>query len=76
MLHYHKVHKKGAEYRDDVDLDGLKLISGSESEECTLKAVEELSLYAKDDVKCMEVVKEWEERNGIDLFVDTYGVVF
>ncbi len=62
LLHYPKVHKKGAEYRDDEDPDGLKLISGKEPEECARKAVEELLLYAKDDPECMKVVKEWEER--------------
>lgn len=61
LLHYSKVHKKGAEYRDDEDPDGLKLISGNEPIECAHKAVEELLLYAKDDTECMKVVKEWAE---------------
>ena len=61
LLHYSKVHKKGAEYRDDEDPDGLKLISGNEPVECAHRAVEELLLYAKDDIECMKVVKEWAE---------------
>jgi hypothetical protein len=33
LLHYHKVHKKGAEYRDDENPDSLKPIYGNEPEE-------------------------------------------
>lgn len=33
LFHYHKVHKKGAEYRDDENPDSLKPIYGNEPEE-------------------------------------------
>ena len=54
-------HKKGAEFTDDEDPDGLKLAAAEKPLELVKDAVSELLLYAKDDADAMMLVAQWAE---------------
>ena len=58
------VHKKGAEFTDDKDADGLVLCAKQGSLDAGNKAVMELMLYAKEDEEAMKTVFEWASRRG------------
>ena len=58
------VHKKGAEFTDDKDADGLVLCAKQGSLDAGNEAVMELMLYAKEDEEAMKTVFEWASRKG------------
>ena len=58
------VHKKGAEFTDDKDADGLVLCAKQGSLDAGNATVMELMLYAKEDEEAMKVVFEWASRKG------------
>lgn len=62
LFHYPKVHKKGAEYADDEDPDGIKLVMEGHLLEKVRFPANELLLFAKDDKDAMKVVQEWAEK--------------
>ena len=58
------VHKKGAEFVDDKDPDGLVLCAKHGSLDAGNDVVMELMLYAKDDVEAMQTVFAWAAMKG------------
>ena len=59
LLNYSKVHKKGAEYKDDEDPDGLKLAMEEKPLEKVRGVVEHFLRHWKKDVEGLKVVQEW-----------------
>ena len=55
------VHKKGAEYPDDEDPDGLKLISSANPLDLVNDVISELLVYSKHDPDAMMLVAQWAE---------------
>ena len=58
------VHKKGAEFVDDKDPDGLALCAKRGSLDAGNDVVMELMLYAKDDAEAMRTVFAWAAMKG------------
>lgn len=56
------VHKKGAEFKDDKDPDGLKLIQDKKMYENLLPTVTQLLQSAKNHRKVMVLIVEWAKR--------------
>ena len=55
------VHKKGAEFQDDQDPDGLKLVATEQPLDLVKDVITELMLYAKNDADAMMLVAQWAE---------------
>ena len=62
LFHNPKVHKKGAEYADDEDPDGIKLVMEGHLLEKVRFPANELLLFAKVDKDAMKGVQEWAEK--------------
>ena len=54
-------HKKGAEFPDDDDPDGLKLAASEKPLDLVQDVVSELLLYARDDADAMMLVAQWAQ---------------
>ena len=59
QLEYPTIHKKGTEYKDDPDPNGLKLAAEEKPLEKVRGVVETFLKHWKDDQEGLEVIQEW-----------------